>query len=287
MGFKDNNWVKGCGIGCGALVLLGVVVFVAGGLWVRGVFDGVRELSDSQDKLAEIHGAPGDYVPAADQSIPPQRIEIFLAVRDTMSSGWDELERACTALPDKVESARGGPRKIFAALTGLAGMVNPIAEHLDRRNELLLDVGMSLGEYLHIYTTAYYGWLGKDPGTGPVTELDGVREEMFSDEDAMYSRERCFRVSRRLMLDFLRNAIRSLPAEGEPGGDPVLADRLAAELRRCELQPKVIPWTDGLPAAAEASLDPYRDRLFSAWNGPSNCFELPRDFNRSWEIHVD
>ena len=287
MGFKDNNWVKGCGIGCGAMVLIAILIFVGGGLWIRGIFDGVRDLSDSEDELVETHGAPGDYVPAADQSIPPLRIEIFLAVRDSMSSGWDDLESACTALPDKVESARGGPRKAFAVLTGLAGMVNPIAEHLDRRNRLLLDAGMGLGEYLHIYTTAYYGWLGKDPGAGPAAETGGMREMMFSGEDATYSQERCFKESRRLMLGFLRNAIKSLPGSAEPGGDPALADRLAAELRRCEFQPTVLPWTEGLPTAAEASLVPYRDRLISAWNGPSNCFELPRDFERSWEINLD
>lgn len=287
MGFKETNWLKGCGIGCGAMVLLGILLSVGGGLWFRGMFRGVDRAEDSADRLAEVHGDPHDYVPAPDQSIPAARMEIFLAVRDSISADWEELERVSTSLPEEVESAEGAPRKVFAVIKGLAGMINPFGEYIDRRNRLLLEAGMGLGEYLHIYTTAYYAWLGKDAGAGPEVADGGKRRRIFDGDDGMFSASKNRRLARGLMMDFLRNSIDALPGPEESRGDPATAELLREELRRCDLRPRELPWAEGPPPAAVAALEPWRERLEAFWHGPTNCFELPREFKRGWTINVD
>ncbi len=42
-----------------------------------------------------------------------------------------------------------------------------LLDFVDARNQALVDHGMGVGEYLYIYSTAYYSWLGKDPADGP------------------------------------------------------------------------------------------------------------------------
>ena len=46
--------------------------------------------------------------------------------------------------------------------------------------------------------------------------------------------------------------------------------------RGTEANPGRVEWQDGLPAAIEASLAPYGDRLEATYDRTSNCLELPR-----------
>ena len=39
--------------------------------------------------------------------------------------------------------------------------------------EALLEVGMGPGEYMYVYSVAYYSWLGKSPADGPSFTLVG------------------------------------------------------------------------------------------------------------------
>ncbi len=284
MGFRDNRWLMGCGIGCGVVLLLGILLTVGGGLWIRGQFSGLGRAEDSREELADRFGAPADYVPAADHSIAPRRMEIFLAVRDSLRGSRSDLERISIDFPARVENAEGIFSKITAAISGVAQMIEPIAGHVDRRNRLLLDAGMGLGEYLHIYSTAFYGWLGKDAGEGPTVEADGARANLFDGEDAMFGPRRTRKIARRTMMAFLRNSVEGAV---ESGADAADVERLEAELRRCELSPRDLPWSEGLPPPAAASCELFRRRLEASWHGATNCFEFPRNYKRSWEISVD
>ena len=88
---------------------------------------------------------------------------------DTTTS--TDLEESLGTLGGMVDGGEsGGFFKAFGA--GLS-LVGGIVDLLQQRNQALLKEDMGLGEYLFIYSTAYYAWLGMSPGDGPPFQLSG------------------------------------------------------------------------------------------------------------------
>ena len=74
----------GCAIvvGITVLTLVGGSIFVAS--WVKSEMPDFEQVEQSRDALLEQYGAREDYEPPLDGQLRPERIELFLAVRESL-----------------------------------------------------------------------------------------------------------------------------------------------------------------------------------------------------------
>jgi hypothetical protein len=272
---RSSSWLVNCGIGCGVLLVILIGVGIVGAVYLKRSFQGITDATDAQEKLVEALGEPTDFAPAPDGVIPGDRMERFLAVRESLVEATQRIEELLSNFPPK-ELEEEGPvlGKIFSAVKGAASLINPIAEFVAQRNQTLLREEMGLGEYLYIYSLAYYSLLGHSPQDRPeISEVQGdsgVRVEIFNDKDSEYNPERLRRRYRRFIIPILENQLEVARQGQYP------TEALESELGSLKKHPGRKAWQDGLPPAIEQSLLPFRNRLEATYNKTTNCFELPR-----------
>jgi hypothetical protein len=260
-------------MGCGVVAVLGLAVSVAAFLHLRNVVKGVRAAAESHDSLEERYGSVESYTPPAGGTVAAERMEVFLTVRESLAGVRRALEAELTAFPPP--EVREKPDSFFKAITvikSLGSLLNPIGEYLDARNRALLEAEMGLGEYVYIYSTAYYSLLGHAPDDCAVIQGG---DRLFSGEGATYSPQRLQRRTRHYLQAMMKNQRDVLGSE--PGGEENESWALAldAELSRLERAARRIPWEDGLPARMARGLEPFRDRLEESYDSTTNCLEFP------------
>jgi hypothetical protein len=81
MAGKSRKWPEGCAIGCGALVVLGLVF---GGITWLGMMQLSHKAIESRAALDQAYPSQETFTPALDGSIAPDRIERFIAVREAL-----------------------------------------------------------------------------------------------------------------------------------------------------------------------------------------------------------
>jgi hypothetical protein len=157
----------------------------------------------------------------------------------------------------------------FKVIGGLAGMIDDIVAFVDARNNVLLDNGMGYGEYLYIYCSVYYSWLGRDLSDGPMR--DG--ERIFDGGDSTFGVKASYRSYRKFMLAVLRNQLDALPADA----DDAWRTRLLEEIDATDRDRRHVVWHGDLLPALETSFAPFRAELEASYDETTNCFELPTD----------
>lgn len=268
------------------MLLLGVVTWIAVGL-VLDIAEDMGRAEANMEKVYAAHGRVGDYVPPLNGAIPPERMEAFLQAREHMAPARAKTQGALELLSSQRPSMANVPGLLgrmlgwgMGALKIEAGrnlgpdVVAFFADH----GEALLEAGMGPGEYLYIYSVAYYAGLGKSPADGPafvlVSEDEG--ESQGVERDAFDVREiRREFVLRRLNERFAPMLRRQLEAlEAEAGSDGSWHQRLGEEVAALENDRFRIPWRDGLPTALESSIAPYRARLEASYSTLCNPLEV-------------
>ncbi len=277
-----RNWLLGCGIGCGVVLL--IFVLVAGGSFyvLRDAIRGFKQMEESQTTLIEELGRIADFQPRPDGRIPETRIVVFLAVRDTTSGKRDDLARALNVdMPALQDQGAKGVTKLFKGLKAGFGFTGALAEYLRERGAALLDQEMGLGEYLYTYSLVYYSWLGKDPGAGPSAwkvdrESDHDQHVMvWGEEHGDWSDPEVRRQRLRLMVhDHLLPMLEGQLAAADTVADAVWRRELAAEVERLRADPGRLPWQDGLPTPLRESLEPHRAQLEAQWSDAANMLEI-------------
>ena len=165
----------------------------------------------------------------------------------------------------------------------LGDLIDGIGVYLQARDRALLERGMSVGEYVYLYTLAYHSWLGHEPGEGAEvrSEPEGVRIDAF-DDDALFGDAAVRRRYRRHVLGML--ARQGDTAANAPQPDEAWLAALREESHRMEVDPGRVLWRDSVPPAIEASLSPFRRRLEATWSAPANRLELPLvEHETPWE----
>lgn len=274
------NWLLGCGVGCGALLLVFIALGVGGALFVRETVSGFEDAVEAGRSLDERFGRIEEYTPPPDGSIAPQRIQAFLAIRELTMPQRDRIAEAFNALPlsdaeareleDKPWSEKLG--SIFRITTSAMGLGARIGDFFAARNKGMLEEGMGFGEYAYIYVLAYHSWMKHPPLDGP-----GEGEEDFG----MGNRDLQSR-----LLQMLRNQSEALGGLAEES--PEWKQALQAEIEAMQSDRQRLPWQDELPPPLQESLQPFRDRLDATYNPVTNPFELARNKKRgSWSYTTE
>jgi hypothetical protein len=271
---STKKWLLGCGIGCGAVIIIVIFLIVGGVVFVKNMVNVFEESEDVLKDLTEKYGGIEEYCPAPSGKISPERMEAFLETREAVRPVIEELEQSFDFLSDEDEESGGALKKIR---TGI-GLIPKIAEFLKTRNQTLLETGMGIGEYYYIYTIAYYSWLGKPLTDGPPIAINENNEfdyQHWEDEESEEIRhDLAVRRLNRMILPMLKNQYERLM---ESPGIEVSADwkgALEKEIKAMEENRYRLVWQDGLPEVIVSSLLPYRTRLESSYSSSINNIEF-------------
>jgi hypothetical protein len=280
-----------CGCGCGLLVLLLGLLSWGGYVLIKGAVGEAKRIDTVMEQVYERHGRISDFRPGPEAALPPERVEAFLRVRELMSTARAETEHNFVFLSSKeTEGATQVPGLLGQVLAWGMGvlkieagtnLVPQLFAFVAARGEALLEAGMGPGEYLYIYSLAFYSGLGKSPADGPAFRLlgddeDGNQGRTGGDEfDVREGRREAIltRLNERL-LPILRRQLAALDESGGVRESDPWRRKLAAEIAAMEADRFRIPWRDGLPRAIEASLEPYRARLEASYSATCNPLEV-------------
>jgi hypothetical protein len=285
-----KRWLKGCGIGCGFLLLLAGLIATGGYYLIRQAIDRAEQIETVTDKVRELHGELGDFRPDPSGVIPEERIEAFLSVREEMAPVREEMESALALLSEtEREKLPRSPTGLLGRLwdwgLGLMTMeagtrlVPQLFRFVESRAEAMLAAGMGPGEYAYIYALAYYSWLGKSPADGPDFRLVGSDDESGQqDRDAFDTRElrreQVLTDLNRVLLVMLRSQLAALDEAAADDQQRAWRRRLADEIAALEQNSYRVPWRDGLPEPIEGSLRPFRQRLSASYSALCNPLEV-------------
>ena len=123
MASKMPRWVMGCGIGCGALLVLIIAATAVGGVFFNKMLSDVDGATELRAELEERFDTPEDFTPAPDGSVDPDRLERFLHVRRALQplcGSFDSALGRFEELDEQEEAPRLG--EMFGLLGGVLSL---------------------------------------------------------------------------------------------------------------------------------------------------------------------
>lgn len=289
MSSTGQKWLIGCGIGCGAVVVLILLLIGTGVFFTRKAVRGFKAVEATSQRLEAEYGAVESYCPPPDGGVSAGRIERFIAVRDSLADVSGEIAERIAELSDNILRLENDEVKSFGdvmrVITRGVSVVPQLADYYATRNRALLEHGMGPGEYLYLYFTIYYAYLGVDPGDGPPFKImdHGGRHRGLDwetgDEDDLSGEE--IRANRRLwitstvhdlMLPMLECQLESM--EMSSMADPAWRRALGREVEALRTDPNRLIWADGLPPTLFAPLSLYRVELTMRYDAMLNPLEV-------------
>jgi hypothetical protein len=262
-------------------------------MFVKSTIDEFQDTETSTELVEARFGDARDFCPRADGKIEADRIEAFLAVRDSISGIGTELEKTLRIIAGEIEKAENKEIKPFKMVMKIVGKgfkaIPLMVEFYRVRNYALLDANMGLGEYYYIYVLAYYSYLGKLPEDGPDFQLvgenkdgknswhfDGSNEDMDGYQEKVKSKRRIrvLKKINRLFLSMLNSQLEELEQNSSLRQNRILKKKIKNEIQTLEEDQERIPWHDGLPEVIGSSLKPFQVRLKKSYNEMINAVEL-------------
>jgi hypothetical protein len=278
---STKKWLIGCGIGCGAILLIVILLVMGGFFFVRNIVEGFKDTDALMDTLVEQHGEIQEYSPDPDGAIKPERLEAFLEAREVMAPAREEIEKSFRILEEGRDEETGDEesRSVFKRIKTGFGMIPQIADFYKSHVQSLLDVEMGMGEYYYIYTVVYFSWLGKSVLEGPDFQIrgdnEGYRYRDWDDQESEEVRQDItFRWLHRISLPMLQKQYEKLTAGDVPRIQNEWRKALQAEIEAMESNRYRLIWQDGLPEVIKKSLEPYRQRLEDSYSPLTNSLEI-------------
>jgi hypothetical protein len=279
---STKKWLIGCGIGCGVVILIVMILLAGGYFFVKNIVNEFEDTEAMTKVLTERFGRISDFCPDPAGTIHPERIEAFLSVRETFAPVRERIAKSMETLSQKKDVDNievGKPKSVLTMMRLGFGIIPQTAEFIKMRNEALLEEKMGLGEYYYIYAVAYYSWLEKNPEDGPGFQIVGPNEEddfgyWDSEESEEMHRERMIRRLNRMLLPMLHNQLEKLNTEGDVETSRDWQQMLKIEIEALEQDRGRLLWQDGLPKVIETSLRPYREPLEASYNPMTNLLEM-------------
>jgi len=226
-----------------AFVVAVVVIFIGRPIW---------EAKRTEQALNDRYGEAVAFVPEADGSIPRERVEAFLRIRERMFAFCPEFQdRVGEFLQLNEPGQDGGPpenekdREAHGGLRNICGQGRTFRRFMETRNQALLDEGMGLGEYIYIYVLAYS------------EQLRSVEDSKYEGIEAAYVGTR----ARGELAQILENQLQALASGEVRSGSTVLAADLQEQITALGDGRQTLPWENGFPTPIAASLAPYAKPL--------------------------
>ena len=229
------------------LVILAVIIVAA----IR-LYQPVREAKRTEQTLNDRYGDSIAFVPPRDGSVPPERMEAFLRVRDEVFKHCPEFQGRISDFRrlESLEQDESQPKAIMAwnSISGLKNLVQfgpAFLRFMETRNRALLQEEMGLGEYFYIYVLAYTEQLRHAKDTIPA-ELDEVHVGRRAQKE---------------LAEILGNQLDLIMSGPDGPADKEMADSLRDQIARLNDGRQYLPWESGLPPAIAASLEPWAEPL--------------------------
>lgn len=269
---KGSVWLYGCGIGCVVAGLGLCALFMTGWFFIRNMLGGFEQAESARVRLEQAHGAPEAFVPWPGATLPADRLQLFLVVRERLAPHRAILSESYRKLPvtaqqmKDLDQSRGFDKFVKGFFVGrdAISLVQEMGRYTGRRDEALLESGMGMGEYMYLYCLAYYSWLGRSPMDGPPASGSEGKSEGMS----FSSTHHVWRVH-----DDLLGMLRRQQAAGDSSE---WSKVVAAEIAAMEKDEGRMPWQGSVPGTMASALEPLRDRLSSSYDPLVNAFELMR-----------
>jgi hypothetical protein len=232
------------------VVLAAIIVVICAGLAL--LCQPVWQVKHTEQELLDKFGETAVFVPSADGSIPSERIEAFLQVREQVHVFCGEFQNRIGELyeigvfegnedpskPVNVREGMGDLKKIF-------GFGPAFLRFINTRNRALLDQEMGLGEYFYIYCLAYQ------------EELLRTDESRFANIDLAYVGSRV----RHELVHILENQLAVVNSGADSSVDPKFGAELQNQIAAIKSERQALPWEEDLPPQIAASLEPYAEQL--------------------------
>lgn len=273
-----SKGTQGCLYGCTALLLLIMLSLAGGYFYFRDRISGIRELENQEKQLTEQFGETGDFTPAADGSVPPERVKLFISIRDELKPVQEKAIDAVSKLSKNVEGKDSEDTsfgEIFDIVTESVDLVPDIMKYVSKRNSLLLEKNMHPGEYLYIYSLAYYNYLGHTPGDGPdfklVIDHNQTPDSTLTAHDVLVKREQ---FTRDKLNHIFRKILKNQVIAATQTDDKKLVNKIRNELDVLLENPYALPWESSLPESIKNSFSPFENELETSYNEKINPLEI-------------
>jgi len=289
MASTGQKWLIGCGIGCGAVIL--IFLLIAGGSFflIKNTVQDFKAVEAITEQLEDEYGTVESYCPSAIGVISADRIERFIAIRDSILGISGDIVSKIDELSENIDRLENDDVKsikdVFQIISKGAGVVPQLADYYFTRNQALLTNEMGPGEYFYLYITIYYSYLGHNPGDGPQFKLMDKRQhrrgvdwntedndDRTPEEIIENRREWITSLVRDLMLTMLECQMESL--EQSDHVDRIWKNALTREVKALRSDPDRLVWQDGLPRTLTQNLSVYRDALELRYDAMLNPLEV-------------
>ena len=252
-----KKFLIGCAIVAGSFVLLGISSSLGIFYWFKSQMPDMKQVEDTRKELIERYGRREDFVPEV--SLRPERIELFLAVRESLLTQRAEIGRRAQIFVEQTKEHEaeaegdGVVSKIVHGVRtgrGLFQLFREGAGYVGLRAEKLKAAGMGEGEYSWLYSLMSFAWLHWDPRTA-------FGDDWFENRDIDELPDNLMVEYRRLFMRQLRNQRRELEAKAErsPAEERML-DRVKQAAASSDF-----PFQEDMPAEWAKVLEPYRARF--------------------------
>ncbi|MDD3556949.1 MAG: hypothetical protein PHW27_00075 [Melioribacteraceae bacterium] len=282
MAERSSKIATGCGIGCGVVAIIIIVVGVLVYNYVKDTVQNVEQIEEISKTLTEKFGREEDFVPVFEQPKFEERLNLFLNLRDTLNIRSTKFYENFSELVDTISGEKKDKNfweSIGLINTGIS-VVPEMIKYYSNRNTLLLDYGMSLGEYYFYYIVSYFSYLKKSPGDGPPIKIfeddhaqqDGVnldlevKDEKAEDVIAMRNFDLAQKVNY-LFKNFLNNYIQS-------SADSEFSQLVKSEYEILNQDRTRIPWEEGLPETLVSIMEEVKEKIESTYVAVINPIEL-------------
>lgn len=262
--------MKKFAIGCGVLMVLVLGLFAGGlfmfGRWAKDALPDVERSTQLRQELDATYATPAAYVPPVDGVYAPDRVALFVDLRERLHPSALETGAEIDAIFERALADEGGGLRGFFGQMGSAfEVIGGLAHHAALTDSLLLDAGMGRGEFMHLQLVLTRGWLDLDARRAEWDEdLEAADGRSSAIEALRDFRDTADRRAGELLRQHLDNVIAAL--------GPDSPDSVRAYVDGLDDGDRAYPFTDPVPPSLAAAFDDHVVRLrqtapktFGAW----------------------
>lgn len=282
---KNSKILTGCGIGCGAVVVILIIIGIIGYNFISEKVEKIEEFEIVIKDLEEKYNQYDDFYPVGDQLLSEERMSVFLEIRDSIKLRSGNFTASLESISDKIENE--GPDQQDDSFSGLMDMISTgfsaipqIANYFTYRHKLLETDQMSIGEYYYYYVMSYYLAMNVDLGDGPHFPVPGNSDGAsynFNDEKNKNPEEfinevrekRTDQISAKVNI-FMTKVLKNF-LENNTSNDKELIEK---EIEIMEKNKYALPFADSKPQFLVSFFEKYKDRLEQNYVDMLNPLEL-------------